>query len=75
MATWTHSAAITIRVPLGTVVRDDPQRSQDEWEAEEDEYAQLDMEQRRKLWRERRWVHYPTYEDDNTGRSAFAPNT
>jgi GTP-binding protein len=29
------------------------------------------MEQRRKLWRERRWVHYPTYEDDNTGRSAF----
>ena len=29
------------------------------------------MEQRRNLWRERRWVHYPTYEDDNTGRSAF----
>jgi GTP-binding protein len=51
--------------------RDDPRRAQDEWEAEEEEYAELDMEQRRKLWRERRWVHYPTYEDDNTGRSAF----
>ena len=62
-------------MPLGTVVRelprDDPRRAQDEWEAEEEEYTQLDMEQRRKLWRERRWVHYPTYEDDNTGRSAF----
>ena len=50
---------------------DDSRRAQDEWEAEEDEYAQLDMEQHRKLWRERRWVHYPTYEDDNMGRSAF----
>ena len=76
--TWQHGRAgapTIIRVPLGTVVRelprDDPRRAQDEWEAEEEEYAELDKEQRRKLWRERRWVHYPTYEDDNTARSAF----
>jgi GTP-binding protein len=51
--------------------RDDPRRAQDEWEAEEETYAGLDKEERRKLWQERRWVHYPTYEDDNTARSAF----
>jgi GTP-binding protein len=51
--------------------RDDPRRTQDEWEAEEEAYAHLDKEGRRKLWQERRWVHYPTYEDDNTARSAF----
>jgi len=51
--------------------RDDPRRTQDEWEAEEEVYAHLDREERRKLWQERRWVHYPTYEDDNTARSAF----
>jgi GTP-binding protein len=51
--------------------RDDPRRAQDEWEAEEETYDMLDREQRRKLWQERRWVHYPNYEDDNTARSAF----
>jgi GTP-binding protein len=76
--TWQHGRAgapTIIRVPLGTVVRelprDDPRRAQDEWEAEEEVYALLDREERRKLWQERRWVHYPTYEDDNTARSAF----
>lgn len=78
MGTWQHGRAgapTVIRVPLGTVVRelprDDPRRAQDEWEAEEEAYAHLDREERRKIWRERRWVHYPTYEDDNTARSAF----
>ncbi len=78
MGTWQHGrvgAPTIIRVPLGTVVRelprDDPRRVQDEWEAEEEVYAHLDREERQKLWRERRWVHYPTYEDDNTARSAF----
>jgi GTPase len=78
MGTWQHGrtgAPNVIRVPLGTVVRelprDDPRRAQDEWEAEEEAYAHLDREERRKLWQERRWVHYPTYEDDNTARSAF----
>jgi GTPase len=78
MGTWQHGRAgapTIIRVPLGTIVRElpreDPRRVQDEWEAEEEAYAHLDREERRKLWRDRRWVHYPTYEDDNTARSAF----
>ena len=44
--TWQHGRAgapITIRVPLGTVVRellrDDPRRAQDKWEPEEEECA------------------------------------
>lgn len=78
MGTWQHGrtgAPIILRVPLGTVVRElqrgDPRRAQDEWEAEEEACAGLDKEERRQRWRERRWVHYPTYEDDNTARSAF----
>ena len=78
MGTWQHGRTGVpniIRVPLGTIVRelprDDLRRTQDEWEAEEEAYADLDKEERRNLWRERRWVHYPTYEDDNTARSAF----
>ncbi len=78
MGTWQHGRAgapTIIRVPLGTFVRElpreDPRRAQDEWEAEEEAYTHLDREERRKLWRDRRWVHYPTYEDDNTARSAF----
>ena len=79
MGTWQHGRVgepVILRVPLGTVVRElprgDPRRAQDEWEAEEEVYAELDnSEERQKRWRERRWVHYPTYEDDNTSRSAF----
>jgi len=78
MGTWQHGrvgAPVTLRVPLGTVVRElprgDPRRVQDEWEAEEEAWAELDREQRRQRWRDRRWVHYPTWEDDNTARSAF----
>jgi GTP-binding protein len=78
MGTWQHGRAgtpVILRVPLGTVVRElprgDPRRTQDEWEAEEEACAGLDKEERRQRWRERRWVHYPSYEDDNTARSAF----
>jgi GTP-binding protein len=78
MGTWQHGRAgapVILRVPLGTVVRELPRgdlrRSQDEWEAEEEACAGLDKEERRQRWRERRWVHYPTYEEDNTARSAF----
>ncbi|KAH9956381.1 GTPase [Lactifluus volemus] len=78
MGTWQHGRAgepVILRVPLGTVVRelprDDPRRMPDEWEADEKTYAELDKDERRQHWRERRWVHYPTYEDDNTARSAF----
>jgi GTP-binding protein len=78
MGTWQHGRAgapVIIRVPVGTVVRelprDDPRRPQDEWDAEDAATAALDSEQRRQRWRDRRWVHYPAYEDDNTARSAF----
>ncbi|KAI9444507.1 P-loop containing nucleoside triphosphate hydrolase protein [Lactarius indigo] len=57
-------APVVLRVPLGTVVREltrgDPRRTQDEWEAEEEAYAQLDKDERRQRWRER-----------PLGRSAF----
>ncbi|KAI0282060.1 hypothetical protein BC826DRAFT_961730 [Russula brevipes] len=78
MGTWQHGrtgAPVIMRVPVGTVVRelprDDPRRPQDEWDAEDAATAALDSEQRRQRWRDRRWVHYPAYEDDNTARSAF----
>ena len=78
MGTWQHGrvgAPVTLRVPLGTVVRElppgDPRRAPNEWEVEEEAYTELDKDERRQRWRERRWVHYPTYEDDNTARSAF----
>ncbi|KAI0060023.1 GTPase [Artomyces pyxidatus] len=76
--TWQNGrngAPLVIKVPLGTVVRelarDDPRRAKDEWEAEQEAYEGLEKEERRKKWRERRWVHYPQYEDDNVERSAF----
>ncbi|THH18888.1 hypothetical protein EW146_g2171 [Bondarzewia mesenterica] len=76
--TWMNGkngAPLVIKVPLGTVVRelarDDPRRAKDEWESEAEGYEGLDREERRKKWRERRWMHYPLYEDDNVERSAF----
>ncbi|KAI0943427.1 hypothetical protein AcW1_002589 [Taiwanofungus camphoratus] len=70
-----NAPPLIIKVPLGTVVRelprDDPRRSKDEYEAEAEALEGLDLEERRKKLRERRWVHYPSYEDDNLERSAF----
>lgn len=64
-----------IRVPLGTVVRelprDDPRRVKDEFEVEEELLEQYDLEERRKKLRDRRWVHYPNYAEDNVERSIF----
>jgi GTP-binding protein len=78
MGTWQHGrigAPVILRIPLGTVVRElprgDPRHMPYEWEEEEEVYAQLDEDERRQRWRERRRVHYRTHEDDNTGRSAF----
>jgi len=78
MGTWQHGRAgapVILRVPLGTVVRElrrgDPRRPPDEWETEEEACAELDRDERRQRWRERRWVHYPAYEEDNAGRPAF----
>jgi len=66
---------LVIKVPLGTVVRqlpwDDPRRAKDAWESEEDSLEGLDPEERRKKMREKRWVHYPQYEDANVERDSF----
>ncbi|KAI0046784.1 GTPase [Auriscalpium vulgare] len=76
--TWQNGrngAPLVIKVPLGTVVReltgDDPRRAKNEWEAEEETLEGLDKDERRTRWRERRWVHYPQYEDDNVQRLEF----
>lgn len=64
-----------IKVPLGTVVRqlppDDPRRAPDEFEVEERGLADLDLEMRRQALRDRRWVHYPDYAEDNAARDVF----
>lgn len=64
-----------IRVPVGTIVRqlprDDVRRAKDEYEAEEEALEGLEPEERKRMLRERRWVHYPTYEEDNWERSFF----
>ncbi|PCH37480.1 GTP-binding protein Obg/CgtA [Wolfiporia cocos MD-104 SS10] len=64
-----------IRVPLGTIVRelgrDDPRRTKDEYEAEAEALEGLEGEERIRAMRARRWVHYPSSEDDNLERSAF----
>ncbi|KAA1471930.1 GTPase [Dentipellis sp. KUC8613] len=78
MGTWQNGkngAPLVIKVPLGTVVReltgDDARRQPDEWEAEAEGYAGLDQDARRARWRELRWMHYPSYTDENVERAAF----
>jgi hypothetical protein len=50
---------------------EDPWHAQGEWEVEQEAHALFGREQCWKLWQEHRWVHYSTYEVDNTARSAF----
>ncbi|KAI6111773.1 hypothetical protein EV401DRAFT_2211879 [Pisolithus croceorrhizus] len=77
--TWQHgrnAEPTVIRVPVGTVVKelgyDDPRRAPDEWEAEDEAFQELkDEDQRKAAWRERRWVHYPRWADENVERDAF----
>lgn len=77
--TWQHgknAEPTVIRVPVGTVVKelahDDPRRAPDEWEAEDEALKEFGAEdERRAAWRDRRWVHYPRWEDDNVGRDTF----
>ncbi|EGO01309.1 hypothetical protein SERLA73DRAFT_51590 [Serpula lacrymans var. lacrymans S7.3] len=76
--TWQNgknAPPVILKVPLGTVVRelprDDPRRTKDEWEAEEEALEGLGMEERRMKMRERRWVHYPRAQDDNVKRDVF----
>ncbi|KNZ79144.1 hypothetical protein J132_01192 [Termitomyces sp. J132] len=64
-----------IKVPLGTVVRelprDDPRRSKDEWEAEEESTAGLTPLEKRDKMRENRWLHYPRSGETNVQRDSF----
>lgn len=70
-----QGAPLVIKVPLGTVVREltgsDPRRAQNEWEAEEESYKGMDLEERKRKWTEKRWVHYPEFEGDNSERDDF----
>lgn len=70
-----NAPALVVKVPLGTVVRqlpkDDPRRAKDEWEAEQESLEGLDVDERIKKMRERRWVHYPRFVDENAKRDAF----
>jgi GTP-binding protein len=64
-----------IRVPVGTVVQeitgDDTRRTKDEWELEAEELEGLSTEERRQRMRQRRWVHFPRYEELNVDKAAF----
>lgn len=67
---------MTIHVPYGTIVREVVEagrRAKDAWEAEEESYNDmgLGVQERREKRRERRWLHYPQYEEDNVTRDAF----
>ncbi|THH00258.1 hypothetical protein EW026_g2228 [Hermanssonia centrifuga] len=76
--TWMNgrnASPTIIKVPLGTVVRelarDDPRRAKDEYEAEEESLEGFDLEERRLRTRRKRWVHYPTWEEENVGRDVY----
>ncbi|KAH9903499.1 GTPase [Cubamyces lactineus] len=76
--TWQNgrnAPPLIIKVPLGTIVRelprDDPRRVQDEYEAEAEALQGLSPQERRAKMREKRWVHYPEYADDNAQREDF----
>ncbi|KAI9056432.1 GTPase [Trametes sanguinea] len=76
--TWQNgrnAPPLIIRVPLGTIVRelprDDPRRAKDEYESEAEALQGLSPQERRAKMREKRWVHYPEYADDNAQREDF----
>ncbi|KAI0643823.1 GTPase [Trametes meyenii] len=76
--TWQNgrnAPPLIIKVPLGTIVRelppDDPRRSKDEYESEAEALQGLGPQERRAKMRERRWVHYPEWADDNAQREDF----
>ena len=76
--TWQNGKAgapTIIRVPVGTIVRqlaqDDPKRAQDEYEAEEESLQSLSVEERKKKIRQKRWVHYPDWDEENMERDVF----
>ena len=66
---------LVIEVPVGTLVTeisgDDPRRAKDEWELEAEALDGLNAEERRDKMRQRRWVHFPRYEDLNVDKNVF----
>lgn len=68
-------APLVIKVPVGTVVRqlswDDPRRAKDAWEAEEESLEGFSAAERQEKMRQKRWLHYPGYQDVNEGRDSF----
>ncbi|CAA7268771.1 unnamed protein product [Cyclocybe aegerita] len=76
--TWQNGKAgapLVIKVPVGTTARqlpwNDPRRAKDVWEAEEESLESLEPSDKRDKMREKRWVHYPRYRDDNVERDSF----
>ncbi|KAI1792412.1 GTP-binding protein Obg/CgtA [Ganoderma leucocontextum] len=76
--TWQHgrnAPPLIVRVPLGTIVRelprDDPRRHKDEYQTEAEDMHGLSPQEKRDRMRDRRWVHYPEYADDNAQREEF----
>lgn len=70
-----NAPPLIVKVPLGTIVRelarDDPRRQKDEYEAEAEDLKEMNPRQRQDKMREKRWVHYPEYADDNAQRDDF----
>ncbi|KAF9530559.1 GTPase [Crepidotus variabilis] len=68
-------APVVIKVPVGTVVKqlswEDPRRAKDAWEAEEESLEGLSPADKRAKMRQRRWVHYPGYQEVNEDRDTF----
>lgn len=50
---------------------DDPRRTKDEWEVEVEALEGLTTEERQQKMRDRRWVHFPRYEELNIEKDAF----
>ncbi|KAF8510183.1 GTPase [Hysterangium stoloniferum] len=76
--TWLHGrtgADVIIQVPYGTIVREltDSRRAKDAWEAEEESFddLKLGLQERQEKRRQRRWLHYPQYAENNVGRDDF----
>ncbi|EIN14607.1 GTP-binding protein Obg/CgtA [Punctularia strigosozonata HHB-11173 SS5] len=75
---WLHGRngePTVIKVPVGTVVRklppDDPRFVPDDWEKSDQELAQLTPEERKEKIRERRFLHFPNFLDENVVRPDF----
>jgi GTP-binding protein len=76
--TWQNGrngTPVVIEVPVGTVVSeisgDDPRRMKDEWELEAEQLEGLSTEERKDRMRQRRWIHFPRYEESNVEKDSF----